>query len=185
MVTDNSSGPIYIEVDGVLSETKEGNFEINRFSPCWWRNKIVAIDKWGNRSEPKSISVIIEKKKLAKKLDKLNPLVNKIKEIEDRVALIISIENYQKTPKASFANLDAEFFYEYSKNVFGVKDENIKLLVNDQASLIDTLGALNKWLPGKIKKNKTELIVYFAGHGLASSDGEEYISYHKMVIVIY
>ena len=32
---------------------------------------------------------------------------------------------------------------------------------------------MNKWLPGKIKKNKTELIVYFAGHGLASSDGEE------------
>ena len=87
--------------------------------------------------------------------------------------MIIGIENYQKTQKASFANLDAEFFYEYSKNVFGVKDENIKLLVNDQASLIDTLGALNKWLPEKKKKNKTELIVYFAGHGLASSDGEE------------
>ena len=174
MVTDNSSGPIYIEVDGVLSETKEGNFEINRFSPVDEEIKIVAIDKWGNRSEPKSISVKIEKKKkLAKKLDKLNPLVNKINENNNMVALIIGIENYQKTPKASFANLDAEFFYEYSKNVFGVKDENIKLLLNDQASLIDTLGALNKWLPGKIKKNKTELIVYFAGHGLASSDGEE------------
>ena len=174
MVTDNSSGPIYIEVDGVLSETIEGRFEINRFSPVDEEIKIVAIDKWGNRSEPKSISIkIVKKKKLVKKLDKLNPLVNKINENTNRVALIIGIENYQKTPKASFANLDAEFFYEYSKNVFGVKDENIKLLVNDQASLIDTLGALNKWLPGKIKKNKTELILYFAGHGLASSDGEE------------
>jgi len=174
MVTDNSSGPIYIEVDGILSETKKGIFEINRFSPVDEQIKIVAIDKWGNRSEPAIINVKIDKKKiLAKKLDKLNPLVNEINEIDDRVALIIGIENYQKNPKASYANLDAEFFYEYSKNVFGVKDENIKLLVNDQASLIDTLGALNKWLPGKIKKNKTELIVYFAGHGLASSDGKE------------
>ena len=173
-VKDNKSDLIYIEVDGILSEAINGTFEIDRFSPVDEVIKIVAIDKWGNRSKPTIINVKIKKKKiLVKKLDKLNPLVNKINEIEDRVALIIGIENYQKNPKASFANLDAEFFYEYSKNVFGVKDENIKLLVNDQASLIDTLGALNKWLPGKIKKNKTELIVYFAGHGLASSDGEE------------
>ena len=108
MVTDNSSGPIYIEVDGVLSETREGRFEINRFSPVDEEIKIVAIDKWGNRSEPKSISIkIVKKKKLVKKLDKLNPLVNKINENTNRVALIIGIENYQKTPKASFANLDA------------------------------------------------------------------------------
>ena len=174
MVTDNSSGPIYIEVDGVLSEARDGSFEISRFSPVDEKIKIVAIDKWGNRSEPKLINVKIEKKKItAKKLAKLNPLANKVKISDDKVALIIGIENYQKNPKASFANLDAKFFYEYSKNIFGVKDENIKLLINDQASLIDTLGALNKWLPGKIKKNKTELIVYFAGHGLASSDGEE------------
>ena len=173
-VKDNKSDLIYIEVDGILSEAKNGTFEINRFSPVDEQIKIVAIDKWGNRSEPSIINVKIEKKKIAlKKLDKLNPLVNKINENNNKVALIIGIENYQKNPNASFANLDAEFFYEYSKNVFGIKDENIKLLVNDQASLIDTLGALNKWLPGKIKKNKTELIVYFAGHGLASSDGEE------------
>lgn len=173
-VKDNKSDLIYIEVDGILSEAKNGTFEIDRFSPVDEQIKLVAIDKWGNRSEPTIISVKIEKKKIiAKQLDKLNPLVNKVQIAEDKVALIIGIENYQKTPKASFANLDAEFFYEYSKNVFGVKDENIKLLVNDQASLIDTLGALNKWLPGKIKKNKTELLIYFAGHGLASSDGKE------------
>ena len=28
-------------------------------------------------------------------------------------------------------------------------------------------------MPGKIKKNETELIVFFAGHGLASTDGKE------------
>ena len=87
--------------------------------------------------------------------------------------MIIGIENYSNTPKASYANLDAEFFYEYAKNIFGVKDENIKLMVNEEANLIDTLSALNKWLPSKIKENKTELIVYFAGHGLASTDGKE------------
>jgi uncharacterized caspase-like protein len=28
-------------------------------------------------------------------------------------------------------------------------------------------------LPGKVRKGQTELIIYFAGHGLASSDGKE------------
>ena len=175
MVTDNSSGPIYIEVDGVLSETREGIFEINRFSPVDEEIKIVAIDKWGNRSKPSIIDIKINKQKkiIAKKLERLDPSTTKNNANENRVALIIGIENYSNTPKASYANLDAEFFYEYAKNIFGVKDENIKLMVNEEANLIDTLSTLNKWLPSKIKENKTELIVYFAGHGLASTDGKE------------
>ena len=45
------------------------------------------------------------------------------------------------------------------------------LLVDD--NLIKSLGIIKKWLPGKIKENETELIVFFAGHGLASNDGKE------------
>jgi uncharacterized caspase-like protein len=54
-----------------------------------------------------------------------------------------------------------------------VSKANIKLLVDEDANLIQSLGTLNKWLPGKIKDGKTELIIFFAGHGLASSDGKE------------
>jgi uncharacterized caspase-like protein len=89
------------------------------------------------------------------------------------VALIFGIENYATNPKATFANYDAKYFYQYAKSIFGVKNENIKLLVDEEANLVSSLGALNKWLPSKIKKNRTELIIYFAGHGLASSDGKE------------
>ena len=32
---------------------------------------------------------------------------------------------------------------------------------------------MSKWLPGKIEKKQTELIIFFAGHGLASNDGKE------------
>jgi len=46
-------------------------------------------------------------------------------------------------------------------------------MINQEANLVDSLGALNKWLPGKVRKNQTDLIIYFAGHGLASSDGKE------------
>jgi uncharacterized caspase-like protein len=56
---------------------------------------------------------------------------------------------------------------------FGIPNENIKLLVDSDANLIQSLGVLNKWLPGKINKNETDLFIFFAGHGLASNDGEE------------
>ena len=56
---------------------------------------------------------------------------------------------------------------------FGVQKSNIKLLVDEDASLISSLGTINKWLPSKVKENRTELFVFFAGHGLASNDGKE------------
>ena len=174
-VNDNSSDIIYIEVDGILSNTKGGKFTIDRFSPVDEVIKIVAIDKWGNRSEPSLVNIKINKKKtqLVKKLERLDPSIIKVNSSNNKVALIIGIEDYSRTPKASYANLDAKFFYEYAKNSFGLKEENIKLLINDEANLIDSLSALNKWLPGKVRKGQTELIIYFAGHGLASSDGKE------------
>ena len=33
-------------------------------------------------------------------------------------------------------------------------------------------GALEKWLPANIKSDQTDVIVFFAGHGLASNDGK-------------
>ena len=39
--------------------------------------------------------------------------------------------------------------------------------------MIDTITILEKWLPAKIKPNETNLIIFFAGHGLASNDGKE------------
>ena len=33
-------------------------------------------------------------------------------------------------------------------------------------------GALEKWLPAKIQSDQTDVIVFFAGHGLASVDGK-------------
>ena len=81
--------------------------------------KIVAIDQWGNESEPKIINVIInfEDTEVAETLEPLDP--SNIESIanKNRVALIIGIEKYENTPDASFANMDAKYFYEYSRNL--------------------------------------------------------------------
>ena len=57
--------------------------------------------------------------------------------------------------------------------LFWFPKKNIKILIDEDANLISSLGTLKKWLPGKIKSQQTELIIFFAGHGLASNDGKE------------
>ena len=95
------------------------------------------------------------------------------KKENEKVALIIGIEKYSNIPKASFARSDAKYFFEYARQAFGVKKSNIKLLLDKDATLVKTQAAINLWLPSKIRKNNTELIIFFAGHGLSSNDGRE------------
>jgi len=175
-VKDTGSKNLYIEIDDMIQQANNGEFSFKRFSPIDEKVTIVAIDQWGNRSKATTVNIIMDIKntEVVKKIEKLDPFKIKANKLNNnKVALIIGIENYAKSPNATYANLDAKYFYEYVKNTFGVKTENIKLMINQEANLVDSLGALNKWLPGKVRKNQTDLIIYFAGHGLASSDGKE------------
>jgi len=173
-ITDQSE-KVFIEVDGRPVRVKGGKFKVQRFSPVDEQITIVAIDQWGNRSEPKLVNIKIDIKDtvVAEKLEPLNPSNMRSKSNKNRVALIIGIEKYEQAPPASFANLDATYFYEYARKGFGVSKSNMMLLVDEDANLIKSLGIISKWLPGKVVKNQTELIIFFAGHGLASNDGKE------------
>ena len=173
-ITDQSE-KVFIEIDGRPVRVKGGKFKVQRFSPVDEQITIVAIDQWGNRSEPKFVNIKIDIKDTAvvEKLEPLDPSNMRSKSNKNRVALIIGIEKYEQAPAASFANLDATYFYEYARKGFGVSKSNMKLLVDEDANLIKSLGIISKWLPGKIVKNQTELIIFFAGHGLASTDGKE------------
>ena len=173
-VTDQAKN-IYIEVDGYPINVSEGIFTVNGYSPVDKQISIIAIDQHGNKSQPKLVNIIIDQKDtiVADLFEALDPSNIKTESNKDRVALIIGIEKYDQTPEASFANLDAEYFFDYSRKAFGVSKSNIKLLVDEDANLIKSLGTISKWLPGKIKDGETELIIFFAGHGLASSDGKD------------
>ena len=171
----DKSKKLFVQVDGETIAVKNGKFSIPRFSPIDEQLKIVAIDQWGNKSKPKIVNVTVDIKEtiVADKLEQLNPSLIKSRSNKNRVALIIGIEKYEQTPAANFANLDAQYFYEYARKGFGIPKANIKLLVDEEASLIKSISTINKWLPSKIKNNQTELIIFFAGHGLASNNGEE------------
>jgi uncharacterized caspase-like protein len=83
------------------------------------------------------------------------------------------VENYENTISAPFARKDALAFNDFARMSLGVPQNNIKLLINDEAGLIDTLTVVNEWLPKVVDQNKTDLYVFFSGHGLASEDGKD------------
>ena len=173
-VTDQAK-TIYVEVDGRPTDVKNGKFIVKGYSPIDKQISIEAIDQWGNRSEPKivKLKIDIQEETVVKKLEPLNPSRIKAKTTGDKVALIIGIENYTDAPKANYANLDAKYFFDYARKGFGIKKQNINLLVDENATFVKTSKALTLWLKTKIKANQTDLVVFFAGHGLASNDGKE------------
>ena len=173
-VTDKAD-KIFVEIDGQPVQVKKGKFKVKRYSPVDEQIKIVAIDQWGNKSKTKlvNITIDIEETIVANKLEPLNPSNISNKSSNNKVALIIGIENYTEAPKANYANLDAKYFFDYARRAFGVNKQNINLLVNEEATVVKTDKAVSLWLKSKIKKNKSDLIIFFAGHGLASSAGKE------------
>ena len=176
----DKSKQIYLTINGKPVEVKRnGSFEVERFNtnPEGVEElKIVAIDQWNNKSE-KNVKVTVQLKatEVAKSYEPLKP--NKLRGYtdENKIAIIIGIEKYENLPNldASFANRDAGAFREYANRALGVKSSNIKLLVDKKASKSQTLQAFKLWLPRIADSDGKDIYVFFAGHGLASDDGED------------
>lgn len=91
----------------------------------------------------------------------------------DAVAIVIGAEGYEMLPRADFSDHDARSFYDYANKSLGVDTQKIKLLTGSAAKRKDILLALKNWLPAEINQGKTEVIIFYSGHGLASPDGKK------------
>lgn len=80
---------------------------------------------------------------------------------------MIGIQNYKNLPHANYAVNDAHQFKDHAVRYLGVKPENIKLLTDNHAQRADLLLAFKYWLPARINSGKTDVIIYFSGHGLS------------------
>ncbi len=90
----------------------------------------------------------------------------------EAVAVVIGVENYQEAPKVEYAVEDAEAVKRYLMTAFGYRDENIIFLENPgKADLEEVFGSvaspqgkLYNW----VKPGKSDVFVYYAGHGAPS-----------------
>jgi uncharacterized caspase-like protein len=90
------------------------------------------------------------------------------------LALIVGIADYERTDApAIYADKDAQFFHDYASLKLGIPDSNITTMVNDKAEQGDVILAVKDWMRRSSKPGKSDVYVFFAGHGLASQDGEE------------
>ena len=149
--------------DGSYSVTRFAGVGVNQF-------EIVAIDRYGT-TQRRSVSVARKAADSTVKFANLNPLTVRPRAPRDAVAILIGIQDYRRLPKAEFANNDAKVFYDYAVRGLGIRGENIKMLLDHEADEVAILSALKNWLPLKVRKNQTEVFVFYSGHGLPSNDG--------------
>jgi len=134
---------------------------------------LVARDLYGN-TDTKVITVSRALEEVKDSFSQLNAANLRPQRPRDAVAIIIGIQDYLRVPKADFAKDDALAFYDYALRL-GLKPDNITMLLDAQADDVSMLKAFKNWLPLRVNKDKTEVYVFFSGHGLPSEDGKLYL----------
>ena len=153
--------------------SEQGSYTVRRLARVGQANiiRISAVDRNGN-TDTKTISVVRQAVDSRPAFARLTPDKVKPRPARDAVAIIIGIQNYKLIPKAEYANQDAQVFYDYASRALGIQQENIKLLVDDEADVSGIYKAFQNWLPLKVRKGKTDVYVFYSGHGLPSADGK-------------
>ncbi len=164
---------VFVEADGISIPVKNNKFTINGSSSIGiTKYKIVAFDKWGNETT-KDIIVerVMQVVSTDNVLEPLKPENLRSKNNKNRIALIIGIEEYKNISNANYAKRDAQLFIDYVQSAFGVPQSNIKYFFNENAQEASKF-EIKDWLK-KTVREKTEVYVYFSGHGMALDNGQE------------
>ena len=154
-----------------------GRFEWQGFIPAGGKSVVVeAIDTAGLSSMQQ---VRIERGQIQQArgpiFADLDPTAGKrVQANNNALALIVGIADYERTDApAIYADKDAQYFHDYASLKLGIPDSNIKTMVNDKAEQGDVILAVKDWIRRSSTPGKTDVYVFFAGHGLASQDGEK------------
>jgi hypothetical protein len=170
ITTNSDTASLRVNGDEVGSRA-DGRYSVQRFAQIGNNNfEVIATDRFGN-TQRKTISVSRQAADNTVRFASLNPIAVRARPATNAVAIIIGIQDYSRVPKAEFASNDARVFYDYAIRGLGVRPENIKILLDQEASDIGILSAFKNWLPLKTRKGLTDVYVFYSGHGLPSDDG--------------
>ena len=175
-ITDNTEiAEVFIDGEQ-LSLTSNGIFKTELYIPrSGLIVEIVAYDRKGNRAAK---LLKIERSNIQQAtgptFDKLNPIGKRGRTNPNALALIIGISDYENTKaSALYADIDAKMFYDYANLKLGIPSSNIKELVGNNAKRLDIFKSVRSFLLKRTVTDKTDIYVFFAGHGLATDDGKD------------
>ena len=154
----------------------DGKFEFQTFVPVGGISvKIEAANSFGiTTSLYLALERPIDNSAPTLTFARLNPIGKPVVANEDALAFIVGVAKYENTSaKAVFANNDALMFKDYASEKLGIPENRIYTLVDDGADIRKVLLGVKNWLTRAIKRGQSDVYIFFAGHGLASDDGEQ------------
>ena len=153
---------------------KDKSFTVTRGLPMGaiTSYRLSVMDEYGQKAETE-INVERAAIQYAEQVAPLNPRKLKAQTNPNAVALIIGIEAYSRLPQAQYADSDATHFYDYANQSLGVPSHKIKLLTDTKANRVDLLQAMRSWMRTEVINGKSDVYIFFAGHGLSSPDGSK------------
>ena len=93
------------------------------------------------------------------------PPLSASKPQHNRFAVVIGVEQYrQGLASVEFASHDARVMRDYLTKTLGFPEENVAMLVNDQAAKSDVEKYIERWLPNRVDAGSS-VLVYYSGHG--------------------
>ena len=159
--------PVYVNNDGRFSATT--------FVPIG--GSVATLTAFNAAGMSTSMAVMLERseeKQTEFSFQELNPIKRAVTTNENAIAIIVGVGTYANTDAdAIYADTDAKVFQDYAKEKLGVPANRIKTLVNDAADERGFLLAVMRWLTRKAEPGQSDVYIFFAGHGLASDDGEK------------
>ena len=165
-----------VSINGRLLEmplAKDGSFKVVRRLPMGMTTyRLSVVDEFDQRADAE-INVERVATQYTEAIAPLDPRKMRAKVNPNAVALIIGVESYSNLPQAQYADSDANHFYDYAHQALGVPTNKIKLLIDAKASRIELLKAMRSWLRTEVAGGKSDVYIFFAGHGLASADGSK------------
>lgn len=88
-------------------------------------------------------------------------------------ALVVGITKYQNATPVTYADYSAFAFKELATKALGVPEENILLLVNEEATSGQVKSKIE--LIKELADEGSKIYVYFAGHGVPGRDSNSYL----------
>ena len=96
--------------------------------------------------------------------------------IGERYALLIGISKYaNSTIDLSFAENDARSLHDLllDPEIGAYKEENVRLLVDEEATRKNIMSALNSWLGNRVREEDS-ILIFYSGHGALGNGSEAY-----------
>jgi tetratricopeptide (TPR) repeat protein len=180
---------MWIKINGEnISFDENGNFSQNWFLNIG-RNKIkiVACDIYLNSAEISfDVDKVIETKIILSNVQNITSETGN--RAPQRYAVVIGIGNYKdrKIPPLQYTVADAQEMVNVltsEKHGFFLK-ENVKMLINEEASTSNIKKTFRTWLKKKAR-GKDSIIVYFAGHGATEAGSSYWVTYDSDIEDLY